>query len=201
MKKIVDNDLGVKFLFSHVNTQFTQIKLNLRCEVWMLLHFRSKIVYYLVISDEQLLWVGRRTTFINCPKRQPMLETIFRHFSCFDRYAQLTSSILGERIDERRKTRKIVLFFFFQFKQIDGMKCHGWHWFVYIVWELYASISVLKNFVWIEMVTMGYGTARMCRTCESGQSLVSLSDAENKSIVKKLRACADISVSGWNCLR
>lgn len=39
--------------------------------------------------------------------------------------------------------------------------------------------------------------AHMCRTCESETELISLSDAESKSIVKKLRACADISVSVW----
>lgn len=37
--------------------------------------------------------------------------------------------------------------------------------------------------------------AQICRTCESNQNLISLNDAECKSMVKKLRACADISVS------
>lgn len=42
---------------------------------------------------------------------------------------------------------------------------------------------------------MGFASARMCRTCESDKGLISLNDAANKSIAKKLRACADISVS------
>lgn len=47
------------------------------------------------------------------------------------------------------------------------------------------------------MTTMGFAAARVCRTCESDKGLISLNDVANKSIAKKLRACADISVSKW----
>lgn len=47
------------------------------------------------------------------------------------------------------------------------------------------------------MSSTSLALARMCRTCESTSDLISLNDAESKSIVKKLRACADVSVS--NC--
>lgn len=40
--------------------------------------------------------------------------------------------------------------------------------------------------------------SKMCRVCcvrQTNNDLTSLLDAENKTIVKKLRACADIAVS------
>lgn len=36
---------------------------------------------------------------------------------------------------------------------------------------------------------------RVCCDCTSNNNLIFLLDAENKAIVKKLRACADITVS------
>lgn len=45
------------------------------------------------------------------------------------------------------------------------------------------------------MNVLDYAMAQMCRVCESSDELISLLDTRNKSIVKKLQACADISVS------
>lgn len=64
-------------------------------------------------------------------------------------------------------------------------------------WNICASNFYGKTVT--KMMSTSLALARMCRTCESGRDLISLNDAENKSIVKKLRACADVSVS--NCVQ
>lgn len=47
-----------------------------------------------------------------------------------------------------------------------------------------------------------YSKALMCRICEKGEEIILLNERTNKSIVKKLRACADVNVSifilNWN---
>lgn len=37
--------------------------------------------------------------------------------------------------------------------------------------------------------------ANICRVCESNKSLMNLTKDKNRSVLKKLRACADIDVS------
>lgn len=45
------------------------------------------------------------------------------------------------------------------------------------------------------MSVVDFSSAKMCRVCEIKTDQMNLLLNENKAIVKKLRACADISVS------